>query len=221
MRQAQHHGVIVLDLFGGMGAMLEGILRTGFRVISYRHCDVDHVANQVMRHRLVGLMMQYPSQLDAGATSDTFDTMPADVQDITTTQLEELIQQMIATLTSSHICRRWISLPRPFSSRRVTQGTVSESQRAVLPKCGTDCKATANNGSRSSRSTRNWIHVGKCMHAAWSPEPRAYAKRISDHQQRFGSTSDIRRRNHGVICTPAAEYVDTLSGRNTAAVGGE
>ena len=87
----------MLDLFGGMGAMLEGILRTGFKVISYRHCDVDKVANQVMKHRLVGLMMQFPSQLDTDATPDTFNTMPADIQDITTTQLEELVQRMIET----------------------------------------------------------------------------------------------------------------------------
>ena len=61
-------GVVVIDLFGGMGAMLESILRSGLRVIKYHYCDVCPTAAKVMRHRINELMARYPELLSSDAT---------------------------------------------------------------------------------------------------------------------------------------------------------
>ena len=53
-------GVTVLNLCGGMEAMLEDILREGFKVKAYHHCDTGSVAAQVMIRRLGGLKDAVP-----------------------------------------------------------------------------------------------------------------------------------------------------------------
>ena len=62
MQQAKGTGgVIVIDVFGGMGAMLEAVLRAGLRVRKYLYCDTDKVATRVMERRLLELALRFPA----------------------------------------------------------------------------------------------------------------------------------------------------------------
>jgi len=83
---AASQGVAVLDLFGGMGAGLEMVLRAGFRVTRYLHVDNAAAAQQVMLHRVATLQAQYPEQLPPSATEGMWD-LPCQVEEITMERL--------------------------------------------------------------------------------------------------------------------------------------
>ena len=87
----------MLNLCSGMEAMLEGILRTGFKVTAYHHCDTDSVAAQVMIRRLGGLKMPSPSQLGTSAVTRAFGKMSGDTTGIRQSHLKEIVQQMVTT----------------------------------------------------------------------------------------------------------------------------
>ena len=90
----------MLNLCSGMEAMLEDILREGFKVKGYHHCDTDSVAAQVMICRLGGLKMQSPSQLGTSAVTRAFVRMSGDTTGIRQSHLKEIVQQMVATHSS-------------------------------------------------------------------------------------------------------------------------
>ncbi|KAJ9527860.1 hypothetical protein QJQ45_005506 [Haematococcus lacustris] len=84
---AATHGVVLLELFGGLCAGLEMCLRNGMAVKQYYYCDTDPAAQRVAHHRVVTLSAQYPRLLPSSAYATTFTTLPADVRGITTAHL--------------------------------------------------------------------------------------------------------------------------------------
>jgi hypothetical protein len=72
-------GVCVLELFGGMCAGLEMLLRNGIRVNRYVYCDSCPVVRRVAAHRLYRLTEQYPALLSPSAYCDAFTALPQNV----------------------------------------------------------------------------------------------------------------------------------------------
>ena len=77
------HGVVCVELFGGMCAGLEALLRTGCRISHYYYCDKDPAARRIAAHRVNGFRMLYPHLLPEAAVEHTFTALPQDVYDVT------------------------------------------------------------------------------------------------------------------------------------------
>ena len=69
-------GVCVLELFGGIGAVLEGLLRNCVRVCTCLYVDNDTEARLAMTYRLVELHERYPQQLPSTAYAAAFTALP-------------------------------------------------------------------------------------------------------------------------------------------------
>jgi hypothetical protein len=72
-------GVCVLELFGGMCAGLEMLLRNGIRVQCYVYCDLCPTVQRVAAHRLYRLAEQYPALLSPAACRNAFTSLPQNV----------------------------------------------------------------------------------------------------------------------------------------------
>jgi hypothetical protein len=83
-------GVVVVELFGGMCAGLEALLRLGCRVSHYYYCDKDPAAQRIAAHRINGFKVLYPHLLPESAVADAFTALPQDVYDITADHLAAL-----------------------------------------------------------------------------------------------------------------------------------
>ena len=81
-------GVCVLELFGGIATVLEGLLRSGVRVVRYLYVDLDAEARHVMHRRLKELHELYPQLLPASALAHVC-VLPQDITHITTQHLME------------------------------------------------------------------------------------------------------------------------------------
>jgi hypothetical protein len=79
---ANKHGVILMELFGGLCAGLEMVLRNGLAVHRYLYCDRLPLAQRVARARMMQLQALYPSQLAVSAVQDALTALPQDVEDI-------------------------------------------------------------------------------------------------------------------------------------------
>ena len=148
--QAGRHptGVTVLNLCSGMEAMLEDILREGFKVKGYHHCDTGSVAAQVMIRRLGGLKMQSPSQLGTSAVTRAFVRMSGDTTGIRQSHLKEIVQQMVAT--HSFILAGGGFTCQELSAAGGTKKTRRTSRWAILPDNRANIAATADSKSRNS-----------------------------------------------------------------------
>ena len=82
-------GVCVLELFGGIGAVLEALLHNCVRVVTYLYVDNDTEARQVMAHRLLELHERYPRQLPTSAFTAALTALPPDVCSLTEEHLLE------------------------------------------------------------------------------------------------------------------------------------
>ena len=70
-------GIILVELFGGIGTRLTTILEVGLTVRRYVYVNNSQVSTRVARHHLHHLMMLYPHQLHATAIRGCFFTSPA------------------------------------------------------------------------------------------------------------------------------------------------
>ena len=73
----------MLELFGGIGAVLEALLHNCVRVVTYLYVDNDTEARQVMAHRLLELHERYPQQLPTSAFTTALTALPPDVCSLT------------------------------------------------------------------------------------------------------------------------------------------
>jgi len=87
---AEQEGIVLIELCGGIGAMLEALLQYGVRIKSYYYVDIDPVARDVMRYRLDNFSGRYPDQFPITAHTSAFD-LPQDVRQVTRETLRELL----------------------------------------------------------------------------------------------------------------------------------
>ena len=73
------NGVSILELFGGLSAGVEALLRQGVSVHKYIYCDTSVSARAISRHRLEFLTCKYPFQFPHSAWAGAFSTLPPDV----------------------------------------------------------------------------------------------------------------------------------------------
>lgn len=88
--QPSAEGVVVLELFAGMAAGLEAVLRTGIKVRKYYYCDRDDDTRKMARHRLDELRTEFPDLLMEQAVQACQSTFPQDVRHIGEEQLQML-----------------------------------------------------------------------------------------------------------------------------------
>jgi hypothetical protein len=85
-------GVVVVELFGGMCAGLEAVLRNGWRVQQYVYADRDEGVRRVAAHRLATLAAKYPQQLPLSAVQHAFTFWPQDVLQLQPLHFHQLQQ---------------------------------------------------------------------------------------------------------------------------------
>lgn len=87
---AAQEGIVLCELFGGICAGLEMVLRNGISVGRYIYVDHDSMCQAIAHFRISQLMALYPHLLPAAAVADAFTLLPQDVWQITTSQLQQL-----------------------------------------------------------------------------------------------------------------------------------
>lgn len=91
---AAEAGIVLLELFGGIGAGLEMVLRNGTPVHTYIYVENDPAARAVAQHRIQQLRAQFPHLLPATAVARSFELLPQDVRQISSAALEQLSAQL-------------------------------------------------------------------------------------------------------------------------------
>jgi len=84
--KGMHEGVVLFEVFGGMCAGLEALLRAGIRIKRYYHSDISPVVRKVAMARIERLRALYPRQFLPGACSKVF-ALPSDVRAVTSDHL--------------------------------------------------------------------------------------------------------------------------------------
>jgi len=84
---AFQEGIVVLELFGGLCAGLEMVLRNGIKVHNYLYCDKDVGVRRIAAHRMHQLSEQYPALLSPRAFSQASTALPQDVWRVGSEQL--------------------------------------------------------------------------------------------------------------------------------------
>jgi hypothetical protein len=75
-------GVTVMEIFGGMAAGLEMVLRQGITVNRYIYCDHNPIARTIAHHRLLSLSAEYGPHFPHEAWENAFTTIPQNVFDM-------------------------------------------------------------------------------------------------------------------------------------------
>jgi hypothetical protein len=72
-------GIVLLELFGGIGTGLAAVLQAGIKVQRYLYVDTDEVARQVAKHHSRGLCVQFPELLTTTAILSSFSSLTGDI----------------------------------------------------------------------------------------------------------------------------------------------
>ena len=83
-------GIILVELFAGIGTGLAAVLEVGLKVQRYIHVDNGFVSTRAARHHLQRLIAQYPEQLPPSAIHGCFGHLPRDVTLISDEDLKRL-----------------------------------------------------------------------------------------------------------------------------------
>ncbi len=89
--QAHQHGLVLVDLCGGLATTVDAVLRLGYTVRAYAYADVDAEARWAAYHRLQQLAVAYPGQLHLQLPSTFLNHLPQDVTDIRPAHLDQLM----------------------------------------------------------------------------------------------------------------------------------
>lgn len=92
--EAYTQGIVVWDLFGGLGAGLDMALRSGFKVRKYIYTDIDPAAQKVVKSRLNTFLHDCPEQLSCEVVADALTQLPQDVRSITEAELISLLPRL-------------------------------------------------------------------------------------------------------------------------------
>ena len=69
-------GIILVELYGGIGTRLAAVLEVGLMVRQYIYVDDSQVSTRVAHHQIHQLMMLYSQQLDPSAIHGCFACLP-------------------------------------------------------------------------------------------------------------------------------------------------
>jgi site-specific DNA-cytosine methylase len=72
-------GIVLLELFGGIGNGLVAVLQVGLKVKRYIYVDVDEVARQVAKRHSQRLRTQFPELLATSAIKTSFSMLVGDI----------------------------------------------------------------------------------------------------------------------------------------------
>jgi hypothetical protein len=72
-------GIVLLELFGGIGTGLATVLQAGIKVQRYIYVDTDEAARQVAKHHSRGLCVWFPELLTTAAILSTFSSLIGDI----------------------------------------------------------------------------------------------------------------------------------------------
>jgi hypothetical protein len=72
-------GLVLLELFGGIGSGLAAVLQAGIKIQRYVYVDNDDAARQVAKHHSRGLRARFPKLLDNLALLSAFSSLAQDV----------------------------------------------------------------------------------------------------------------------------------------------
>lgn len=98
-KAARHNGLVVFDIFGGLGSGLEMALRRGFPIAAYYYCDSDPLAREVMKYRLATLQLRFPYLLHPSSYQNAF-SLPQDVRDIR--------EEHLSAIGENHRLQQWL-----------------------------------------------------------------------------------------------------------------
>ena len=88
--QPPHEGIVLVEIFGGIGTCLAAMLETGITVRRYIHVDNGYATNRAIRHHIQQLLLKYPAQLSASAILRCCGQLPQDVTMISDEDLKRL-----------------------------------------------------------------------------------------------------------------------------------
>ena len=83
IKNAEDHGVAIIDLFGGLASSIEAVLKANYNVIRYVYVDNDREVQTIAKHRLGELSVRFSNQLNHAAIEEAFSAFPMDVELIT------------------------------------------------------------------------------------------------------------------------------------------
>jgi hypothetical protein len=72
-------GIVLLELFGGIGSGLVAVLQAGIKVQRYVYVDIDDATRQVAKRHMRRLKTQFPELLATSAIMSSFSTLVGDV----------------------------------------------------------------------------------------------------------------------------------------------
>jgi hypothetical protein len=72
-------GIVLLELFGGVGSGLIAVLQAGLKVKRYIYVDVDEAARKVAKQHSRRLRTQFPELLATSAIKTFFSTLAGDI----------------------------------------------------------------------------------------------------------------------------------------------
>ena len=88
--QPSPEGIVLVEIFGGIGTGLAAVLEAGITVRRYIHVDNGYAANRAVRHHIQQLLLRYPAQLSASAIHGCCGQLPQDVTMISDEDLRRL-----------------------------------------------------------------------------------------------------------------------------------
>ena len=83
-------GIVLVELFAGLGTGLAAALEAGLSIRSYVYVDNNIVVSRAAKHHLELLRMRYPRQLPASAIQGCMSRLPADIALISEEDLQRL-----------------------------------------------------------------------------------------------------------------------------------
>jgi hypothetical protein len=72
-------GIVLLELFGGIGTGLAVVLQAGIKVKRYVYVDIDDAAWQVAKHHSQGLRVRFPELLTTTTLLSAFSSLTGDI----------------------------------------------------------------------------------------------------------------------------------------------
>ena len=87
---AEHQGLIVVELCGGILAATEALVRVGVKIRQLHVCELDPVARLIAAERLEVLGSLFPDLLPRTSFAQSFATLPHDIRAITNDHLHQL-----------------------------------------------------------------------------------------------------------------------------------